>query len=118
MNIFYHLKHTFDRFRKFGLKLSPKNCQLLMKNVKYIGHIKSEERVQVDSEKINKVTDWPIPKTPDDVRQLLGFARYYREFILNSQKIARPLLDIMSGNKPRGGQSVPPSTWYWGESRM
>ena len=75
--------------------------------------------MQVDSEKINQVTDWPIPKTPDDGRQLSGFARYYREFILDSQKIAKPLLDIMSvGKKAQGKQNVPPSTWYWGESRM
>lgn len=115
---FDRLKLIFDRFRKFGLKLSPKKCQFLMKKVKYIGHIISEEGVQADPDKINKVKDWPIPKTPDDVRQFLGFAGYYRKFILNFSKIARPLIDIMAvGKKTRGKQKVPPSTWHWGEKQ-
>lgn len=61
------LKQVFDRIRSYGLKLSPKKCSILINKVKYIGHIVSEEGVQVDSDKIDKVRQWPTPTT-DQVR--------------------------------------------------
>ena len=108
----------FDRFRKFGLKLSPKKCSFFMKKVKYIGHIVSAEGVQADPDKVSKVKNWPVPQTPEEVRQFLGFAGYYRKFIFNFSQIARPLIDIMAtGKKPRGKRKIPPSSWKWGPAQ-
>lgn len=112
------LKQVFERFRDFRLKLSPKKCSFFMKRVKYIGHIVTEDGVQADPEKVDKVRDWPTPKSPEDVRQFLGFAGYYRKFIQDFSKIARPLINIMAvGKKPRGKQKLPTSTWNWGPSQ-
>lgn len=89
-----------------------------MKRVKYIDHIVTQDGVQADPEKVDEVRDWPTPKSPEDVRQFLGFAGYYRKFIQDFSKIARPLIDIMAiGKKPRGKQKLPPSTWNWGPSQ-
>lgn len=87
-----------------------------MKRVKYIGHI--EDGVQADPEKVDKVRDWPTPKSPEDVRQFLGFAWYYRKFFQDFSKIARPLINIMAvGKKPRGKQKLPTSPWNRGPSQ-
>lgn len=53
---------------------------LLYEKGKVIGHIVTEDWVQADPEKVDKVRDWPTPKSPEDVRQFLGFAGYYRFF--------------------------------------
>ena len=45
------------------------------------GYIVSEEGVETEPEKIEKVRNWPIPSTPEEVRRLIGFAGYYRTFI-------------------------------------
>lgn len=55
--------------------------------------------VQADPDKIEKVEHLPIPTNPEQVRQFLGFAGYYRKFIKNFSKIARPLIDIMAVGK-------------------
>ena len=55
----------FDRFRKFGLKLSPKKCSFFMKKVKFIGHIVLEEGIQTDPDKVSKVKNRPVPQTPE-----------------------------------------------------
>lgn len=54
-----------------------------MKEVKYIGHIVSEEGIETDPDKINKVKNWPTPKNPEEVRSFLGFVGYYRKFLEN-----------------------------------
>ena len=93
------LRQIFDRIRQYGLKLSPKKCSFLMNRVKYIGHIVSEEGVQADPDKVDKLRKWPTPKYPEEVRSFLGFVGYYKKFIGNFSNIARPLIDVMATGK-------------------
>jgi hypothetical protein len=48
------LRLVFDRIRNFGLKLSPKKYSFLMRRVKYIGHVVSEDGVEADQDKVSK----------------------------------------------------------------
>ena len=75
------LRQVFDRIRQEGLKLSPQKCHFFKTKVKYVGHIVSQDGIQPDPAKIEKVMEWPRPKTPEDVCQFLGFIGYYRKFI-------------------------------------
>ena len=49
----------------------------------------SENGVETDPEKINKVKNWPVPTNADEVRSFVSFAGYYRrqEFFQTSQAI-------------------------------
>jgi hypothetical protein len=49
------------------LKLSPKKCEFFKRKVKFVGHIVSEEGIEIDPSKTDKVTNWPKPQTPEDV---------------------------------------------------
>ena len=40
------------------------------------------------------VLNWPVPKTVRDVRKFLGLANYYRPFVKDFAKIARPLNNL------------------------
>ena len=40
------------------------------------------------------VQNWPVPETVTQVRQILGFAAYYRKFIYHFSKIAQPLTTL------------------------
>lgn len=112
------LRQIFDRIRQYGLKLSPKKCSFLMNKVKYIGHIVSEEGVQADPDKVDKVRKWPTPKNPEEVRSFLGFVGYYRKFIENFSKIARPLIDVMAtGKKSRSQSTKQHASWKWGQDQ-
>ena len=52
-----------------------------------VGH----EGVATDPDKIKAVTEWPRPTTLTEVRSFLGFVIYYRRFIPNFSKVAKPL---------------------------
>ncbi|GJR43362.1 putative reverse transcriptase domain-containing protein [Tanacetum coccineum] len=51
------------------------------------------ELLKEEKLKIEAVKNWEAPRTPFEVRSLLGLARYYRRFIENFSKIAKPLTD-------------------------
>ena len=87
----HRLKAVFEKLRAAGLKLKPSKCEFFKKEIKYLGHVVSEEGVSTDPDKIKSVTEWPQPTTVTEVRSFLGFVSYYRRFIPNLFKIAKPL---------------------------
>jgi hypothetical protein len=91
----HNLQLVFDRIKAANLKLSPKKCEFFKRKVKFIGHIVSEEDIEIDPSKTDTVTNWPKPQTPEDVRRFLGFVGYYRRFIQNFSLVSRPLTDLM-----------------------
>lgn len=76
-----NLKEVFSRLQKANLKVNPKKCVFLKKEVKYLGYIISAKGVATDPEKISSVEHWPFPKTRKQVRSFLGFCSYYRKFV-------------------------------------
>ena len=98
------LEMVFDRFRQANLKLSPSKCSFFQPKVKYVGHIVSEEGVETDPEKVEKVMNWPTPKSPEEVRRFIGFVGYYRKFIRNFSQIAKPLTSIMPTSNIKKGK--------------
>ena len=76
-----NLSLTFERFRKYNLKLKPKKCNLFHTETVFLGRKVSAEGVSVNPENIDKVKKWPIPKSVKDVESFLGFINYHREHI-------------------------------------
>ncbi|GJY86585.1 hypothetical protein Tco_0500611 [Tanacetum coccineum] len=53
----------------------------------------------VDSSKIEAVKNWKAPRTPSEVCSFLGLAGYYRRFIEDFSKIAKPLTVLTQKSK-------------------
>ena len=56
--------------------------------------IEAGKGIRVDPEKVRAIREWEAPSTPKGVRQFLGFANFYREFISDFSNIARPLTQL------------------------
>ena len=59
--------------------------------VSFLGHVLSAKGISPNPEKVDKVRDWPIPKTSKEVHSFIGLASYYRRFIPNFAKWSKPL---------------------------
>ena len=60
-----------------------------------MGHVVGQEGVSTDPDKIKAVIEWPRPTTVTEVRSFLGFVSYYRRFIPNFFKVAKPLNTLL-----------------------
>ena len=59
------------------------------------GVIIRKDGVRIEKEKVQGVIEWPVPKSVKDVQKFLGLANYYRWFVKDFAKIARPLHEMM-----------------------
>ncbi|KAD5961162.1 hypothetical protein E3N88_12635 [Mikania micrantha] len=86
-----HLKLVLQLLAKEKLYAKFSKCEFWLKEVHFLGHVVNDRGIQVDPSKIEAVKKWEAPTTPTEIRQFLGLAGYYRRFIENFSKIAKPL---------------------------
>ena len=60
-----------------------------------LGHIISKKGIEVDKAKVELIVKMPSPTTVKGVRQFLGHAGFYRRFIKDFSKIAKPLYELL-----------------------
>lgn len=92
------LQFIFVKLRENNLKLQPRKCHFLRKEVVFLGHKLSAEGVQPDEGKVECVKKVPIPKNTTDIKAFLGLTGYYRRFIKEYAKIAKPLTLLLKKN--------------------
>ena len=51
-------------------------------------------KIEMEEDKVAGVLNWPVPKMVRDVRKFLGLANYYRRFVKDFAKLARPLNNL------------------------
>ena len=90
------LRVVLERFKAANLKLKPSKCELLQREVKFLGHVVNEHGVSTDPDKVKAVREWPTPKCQSEVRTFLGFVGYYRKFCPDYATVAKPLNRIAS----------------------
>ena len=95
------LEAVFKKLSAAGLKLKPSKCEFFKSQIAYLGHIVSNEGIATDPKKIKAIQLWPRPETVTQVRKLTGLTNYYRKFIHNYAKVAKPLHQLVSGENAK-----------------
>jgi len=94
------LRGVFSRMRKHNLKLQPDKCEFLRREISYLGHVIGQAGVKPDEKRVKAVRDYPEPRTTRELKGFLGLAGYYRKFIPNFSKIAKPLTELLKKDVP------------------
>jgi len=65
-----------------------------------LGHEISRKGIKVDKAKVEIIAKLPILRWVKDIRSFLGHAGFYRRFIRDFNKIARPLTNLLAKDMP------------------
>jgi hypothetical protein len=91
------------RLESHDLYLRPEKCKFDKREIEYLGLIIQEGQVTMDPVKVQAIASWPAPRTLHELRGFLGFANFYRRFIKDFSRLARPLNDLTKKD----------TTWNW-----
>ena len=108
-----HVKTVLQRLRAHGVKLKAKKCNFFRKEVCYLGRIVSEEGYRIDPKKVyalKSLKETP-PKSVGDVRKLLGLLGYYRRYVPDFARLAKPLFDLLKDTEKPCVRFFKPVTW-------
>ena len=101
------VREVLTRLNNNKLAVAPHKCAFDVDSVEFLGYIISARGIEMSPGKVQAVQEYEVPKTLKDVRSFLGFANFYRRFIKDFSKIARPITDCLKGG---GFQWTPAAT--------
>ncbi|GFT27265.1 hypothetical protein TNCV_5140621 [Trichonephila clavipes] len=85
------LKIIFEVAKKYGLEIKFKKCQFLKRKIEFLGHIVESGTIKPSPTKTLAVRKFPEPTTIKQVQSFLGLTGYFRKYIKDYSKIAKPL---------------------------
>jgi hypothetical protein len=90
-----HLRVILQRLRDHQLYAKFSKCAFWLKKVLFLGHVMSAEGIAVDPTKVKEVLDWKSPRSITQICSFLELTGYYRRFISNFSKIAKPMTQLL-----------------------
>ena len=90
-----NLDKMLQRCEDTNLVLNWEKCHFMVKEGIVLGHKVSGAGLEVDKAKIDVISKLPPPTNVKGIRSFLGHAGFYRRFIKDFSKIARPLTKLL-----------------------
>ena len=114
-----HLRTVLRKLREHGVKLKPRKCSLFKHEVQFLGRVVSGDGYRMDPgcvKAIEKLKE-ASPRTVGEVRQLAGILSYYRRYIKNFAKVAKPIYDLLT-TTGKDGQPPSKTSICWGKEQQ
>ena len=87
---------VLGRLKDAGLNIKGSKCRFFQEKIHFLGHIVSNQGVEVDPEKVATVSKMKSPRKIKEWRAILGLVGFYRKFIQDFGKIAEPLYKLLN----------------------
>ena len=102
------IRKVLQALQRHGVKLRPEKCDLFKQEVRYVGRLVSADGVKVDPRDLDavKTLTSKTPRTVGEVRKITGFLGYFRSYMQDFSRIARPIYELLQ-TKP--GQAPIPT---------
>ena len=61
----------------------------------FLGVVIGKDGVRIEKEKVQEIVEWLVQKSVKNMQKFLGLANYYRWFVKDFAKIAKPLYKMI-----------------------
>ena len=94
-----NLNIILNTLNRANFKIQLDKSEFLHSDVEFLGYIISSEGIKPNHKKIEVIRKFPEPKTIKDLKSFLGMMSYYRRFVKDFAKIAKPLTNLLRGER-------------------
>lgn len=95
-----HVRRVLAKLREAGLQVDIRKSEFYVQETTFLGLLVSTEGLKINPEKVAAVVDWPAPTNLRQMQSFIGFCNFYRRFIRDFSKIARPLTRLARKDVP------------------
>jgi len=95
-NCLANLEKMLQRCEESNLVLNWEKCHFMVQEGIVLGHKISRRGIEVDKAKIDVIDTIPPPVNVKGIRSFLGHVGFYRRFIKDFSKIAKPLSNLLN----------------------
>ena len=67
------IEMVFKRLKDFKLKIKPKKCHFFQCSVVFLGYVLSVDSISANTEKVEKVQNWPVPSNQNELHSFLAW---------------------------------------------
>ena len=92
-----HVRKVLQRLREEELIANIRKCEFFKTELEFLGFLISGAGTLPSRNKIKAVQEWPVPTNVQEVRQFVGLASHYRQFIRDFAALASSLTDLTRG---------------------
>ena len=93
------VEEILRRMEENDLNIKPEKCVWKTREIDFLGLVIGSGEIKMQEKKVAEVLEWPRPKTVKDVQRFLGLANYYRQFVKDFAKIAKPMRKLVRKDK-------------------
>jgi hypothetical protein len=91
------VRRVLGRLLEHDLYVKAEKYLFFQLSVSCLGDRISTSGVEMESDRISAVCNWPTPTMVKDVQRFLGFANYYRIFIPGFGQVAAAITSLLKG---------------------
>lgn len=95
-----HLEHVNNILRKIaeaGMRISLEKSKFFRSEVEFLGFIVTIDGIRTCPNKVKDIEQFKTPESLKSLRSFLGLSGFYRQFIKDYSKIAKPLTKYLQG---------------------
>ena len=101
------LEATLQKLHSAGVTLNPSKCQFERTELRFLGHLLTEQGIQPDPEKTAAISNMPPPANVKELRRFMGMINHLGKFSDRLAMLTRPLRELLSkGN-----------SWTWNSAQ-
>jgi len=93
------VREVLRRLQENKLAISPEKYVWKVHEVEFLGYVIGINGIKMSKEKVEAVLGWKTPETLTEDQSFLGFANFYRRFIQDYSRVARPLRELTKKGK-------------------
>jgi len=88
------VREVLKRLQNNGLAISPEKCVWKAQEVEFLGYIIGRNGIRMLEEMVEAILSWKTPESLTETQSFLGFANFYKRFIQDYSRMAKPLTEL------------------------
>jgi len=102
------VEEILRRLEENDLYIKSEKYMWKARKIGFLGVVIGPNGIEIEKEKVEGVLGWPQAKNIKDIRKFLGLTNYYRRFIKDFARAARPINMLIRKNEK----------WTWEDSQQ